>query len=89
MVYHGCWHFDNGATSKFDDVLLDHGGLPHVISLAVHLDFVWWTSRGEYSKMFLLFEFCCGAPPSWFKVVGWVVVGGLEQFSVSPSPFWF
>ena len=24
---------------KLDDVLLDHCGLPHVISLAVHLDF--------------------------------------------------
>ena len=24
---------------KFDDVLLDHVGLPRVISLAVHLDF--------------------------------------------------
>ena len=26
--------FDNGATSKFDDVLLEHGGLPHVLPLA-------------------------------------------------------
>ena len=24
-------HFDNGATSKFDDVLLEHGGLLHVL----------------------------------------------------------
>ena len=39
FIYPGCWHFDNGATSKFDDVLLDHGGLPYVISLAVNLDF--------------------------------------------------
>ena len=46
--------------------------------------------------MFLLFEFCCGTPPSCLKVMGWVVVvggggGGLEQFSVSPRPrgFWF
>ena len=30
---------DNGASSKFDDVLLNHVGLPSVISLAVHLDF--------------------------------------------------
>ena len=28
FVYPGCWHFDNDATSKFDDVLLEHGGLP-------------------------------------------------------------
>ena len=31
---------DNGATSKFNDILLDHGGLPHVLPLAVHLDFL-------------------------------------------------
>ena len=36
FVYPGCWHFDNGATNKFDDVLLEHGGLPHVLPLAVH-----------------------------------------------------
>ena len=36
----GCWHFDNSAISKFDDVLLEHGGLPHVLPLAVHLKFV-------------------------------------------------
>ena len=40
FVYPGCWHFDNGAISKFDDVLLEHGGLPHVLTLAVHLKFV-------------------------------------------------
>ena len=33
------WHFDNGAISKFDDVLLEHGGLPHVLPPAVQLDF--------------------------------------------------
>ena len=33
-------HFDNGAISKFDDVLLEHGGLPYVLHLAVHLKFV-------------------------------------------------
>ena len=25
---------------KFDDVLLEHGGLPHVLPVAVHLKFV-------------------------------------------------
>ena len=40
LVYLGCWHFDNGATSKVDDVLLDHGGLPHVLPLAVQLEFL-------------------------------------------------
>ena len=62
FVYPGCWHyFDNGAIRKFDDVLLEHGGLPHVLPLAVQLD---------HSKIFLLFEFCCGAPPSCLKVMG-------------------
>ena len=41
FVYHECWHFDNGATSKLDDVLFEHGGLPHVLPLVVHLKFVW------------------------------------------------
>ena len=35
----GCWHFDKGATTKFDDVLTEHGGLPHDLSLDVHLKF--------------------------------------------------
>ena len=45
------------ATSKYDDVLLDHGGLPYVLPLAVHLKLVCWSSRGDHSKMFLLLEF--------------------------------
>ena len=53
FLYPGCWHFDNdatskidnvmhfdnGATSKIDNVLIEHGGLPHVLPLAVHLAF--------------------------------------------------
>ena len=39
FVYPGCWHFDNGATSKIDDVLTEHGGLLHVLPVAVHLIF--------------------------------------------------
>ena len=31
------WHFDNGASSKIDDVVGEDGGLLHVIPLAVHL----------------------------------------------------
>ena len=46
----------------------------------------WWTSRGEHSKMFLLFEFLCLTPPLCLIVRGWVVVGGLQLFSVTPSP---
>ena len=61
---------DAGILSKFDDVLLEHGGLPHVLPLAVHLEFFGWTSRGDHSKVFLLFGFCCGTPPSCLKVRG-------------------
>ena len=39
FVYLGYWPFDNGATRKIDDVLIEHGGLLHVLLLAVHLDF--------------------------------------------------
>ena len=34
FVYPGCWHFDNGATRKIDDVLLEYDGLSHVLPLA-------------------------------------------------------
>ena len=36
MYYSGYWHFDNGAKSKIDDALTEHGGLLHVLPLAVH-----------------------------------------------------
>ena len=32
-------HFENGASSKIDDVLAEDGGLLHVLPLAVHLNF--------------------------------------------------
>ena len=35
FVYPRCWHFDNGVTSKIDDVLAEHGGVLHVLPLAV------------------------------------------------------
>ena len=38
---------------------------------------------------FLVFEFVYGTPPSCLKVRGWVVVGGLQHFSVSPRPLGF
>ena len=31
--------FDNGASSKIDDVLAKDGGLHHVLPLAVHLNY--------------------------------------------------
>ena len=33
----GC-HFDNGPFSFNDNVLLNHGGLPYVVLLGVHLE---------------------------------------------------
>ena len=36
-----CWHFDNDATSKIDDVLTENGVLLHVLPLAVHPRFFW------------------------------------------------
>ena len=35
-VYPGCSHFDNGATSKIDDVLFEHGRLLYILPLADH-----------------------------------------------------
>ena len=72
---------------KFDDVLLEHDGLPHVLSLAVHLIFL-WSSRRDHSEKGLLFRFCCRTPPSCSKVIGrWMGgLGGSEDFSFSPSP---
>ena len=40
----------------------------------VRLRFFCPTSKGGHSEPFLLFEFCCGTPPSCLKVVGWWVV---------------
>ena len=37
-LYLAILDFDNGTTSKIDDVLTEHGGLPYVLPLAVHLD---------------------------------------------------
>ena len=35
------WLFDNGASSKIDDVLAEDAVLLHVLPLAVHLKFFW------------------------------------------------
>ena len=34
------WHFENGASSKIEDVLAEDGGLLHVLTLAVHLKLI-------------------------------------------------
>ena len=38
FVFPECWHLDNDATSKIDDVFTKNGGLLHVLHLAVHLN---------------------------------------------------
>ena len=38
-LYVSPWTFENGASSKIDDVLTEDGGLLHVLPLAVHLKF--------------------------------------------------
>ena len=43
----------------------------------------------DHSGPFLFSELFCGTPPSCLKVMGWVGGGGgLQDFSVSPSPLW-
>ena len=49
FIYPQCWHFDNGATSKIDDVLNEHGGLLHVLLLAVHLNILFYGQVGDNS----------------------------------------
>ena len=54
-------HFNSVATSVIDNVLLEHGGLPHVLPLAVHLDNFTLDGLIEHSaKNFLLFGFSFG-----------------------------
>ena len=55
------WHFENGSSSKIDDVLAEVGGLLHVLPLTVHLKFffgrqVGWTilKRSYFLKFFVL-----------------------------------
>ena len=48
LVYLGYWHFDNGTTSKVDELLLDHVGIPHVLPLAVQLEFLVDKYRGPF-----------------------------------------
>ena len=40
------WHFDNGASSRIDDVLAEDGGLLNVLPLAVHLKFFFMDKLG-------------------------------------------
>ena len=74
---------NNCATSKLNEALTEHGGqLTGVLPLAVH-------QKMLFDRQKKFFEFFCGTPPSFLKVIGWWwVVGGLQNFSVSPSPLW-
>ena len=66
------WNFENGASSKIDDILVEDGGLLHVLPLAVQLQFFFgWTSWVDHSGPFLLSELFCETPPSCLKVMGW------------------
>ena len=57
FVYHRCWHYDNGATSKIDDVLTEHGGPLHVLPPNVH------QVGGTILKL-VLFNFFGGTSPN-------------------------
>ena len=83
----------NNATSKIDDVLTEHGGLLHVLPLAVHPEFFLLDKWGDHSEPFLLFEVYCGTPPSCLKVMGGVgwwggVVVAHEILVSAQGPFW-
>ena len=75
FVYPGTWMF-SFWTSQIDNILFEHGRLLYVLPLAVPQTSFGWMNRGYHSKMFLIFEFFCGTPPSCLKVRGWVVVVG-------------
>ena len=45
FVYSGCWHFDNGATTKIDDVPTEHGELIHVLPI-IHEVISGWVGLG-------------------------------------------
>ena len=40
----------NGAKSKIDDILTEHGGLLYILPLAVHVNFILTKYKGEHSE---------------------------------------
>ena len=57
----------------FNDLLLDHVGLPHVLDLAVHLvNFFGWMSQGDHHETLLLWALFYQSTPSCWKVMGGV-----------------
>ena len=61
------------VTSKFDDILLEYGGLPHVLPLAVHLFFC-----AEQVETSFMLKSCC-----WMGWGGWV---DHQIFETAQSP---
>ena len=56
FLYPGCWYFINGAANKIDDVLIEQGGLPHVLPPTVHCQpGIFCRIRGDKSKEILIF----------------------------------
>ena len=77
------WHFENCASIEIDDVLAEDGGLPHVLALAVHLNFLdtfltLWGSQGFYLNHIL--------PPRPFK--SYRVVGTAGYIVAQPATWW-
>ena len=67
----GCWHFDNGATSKNDDALTEHDVLLCVLPLAVHLTFFYGQVGGTILKLSHLFV----ASMIFMMTLRWVGLG--------------
>ena len=56
----------------------------HILPLAVHLNVLGWTSRGDHSKPFLLIDFFCGSSHSCLKIVGCGWPSEFQCQSLSP-----
>ena len=70
-----------------DKLLPDHEGLPHVLDLAVHLlRLTTWMGREGHTETFSLSALFPQSTPSWSKVMGGWVGGGLWDFIVTPVP---
>ena len=84
FVYPGCLHCDNGATSRIDDALYEHGGLLNVLPLAVHLKFYLGDMYIDCRQDHFMWD-----PTFMLKSKGvgcrWVG-GGLQDFSVRSIP---
>ena len=88
FVYTGCILIIVQQVSfmMFSLTMVDYSMSFHLLS---SWNLFWCTSRGDHSKMFLLFEFCWWTPPSCLKVMGgwwwcwWV--GGWLAYSILVS----